>query len=33
LDERFESRAIDVSDDQLHGRSPWQIIMPMMSPE
>ena len=33
LDERFESRAIDVSDDQLHSGSPWQIIMPRMSPE
>jgi hypothetical protein len=33
LDERLESRAIDVSDDQLHRKSPWQIIMPRMSPE
>jgi hypothetical protein len=33
LDERFETRAIDVPDDQLHSKSPWQIIMPRMSPE
>src|SRR5262249_620677 len=33
LDERFKVRAIDVSDDELHEGSPWQIIMPRMSPE
>jgi hypothetical protein len=32
-DESFEFRAIDITDDQLHGESPWQIIMPWMSPE